>query len=208
MLNVNPNVHWYIQIIYLHKKYFFFSVQFWVCLQLPLVGQPKGQLGWGEEGGHDGTAARGPQVCHSPGRPQGKSLVSFIRRTQIASHAPSHVMSSAVKWILIYLRTLCRRSRGRTLSACHTPQPQQQCMLTGQSGWSQKCCSLGLDRVKTQFIQSVMLDTFLYNISWKHLLPFWCFFFSLWVPSDQLWKVSREELHVRLRPGSQPFHTR
>lgn len=31
---------------------------------------------------------------------------------------------------------------------------------------------------------------------------------SVWVPSDQLREVRRKELHVRLRPGAQSFHTR
>lgn len=38
-----------------------------------MVGQPEGQLGGGEEGGHDGATAGGPQICYSSGHPQGKS---------------------------------------------------------------------------------------------------------------------------------------
>lgn len=60
----------------------FSSLQFWVCLQLPVVGQPQSQLGRGEEGGHDGAAARGPQIRHPPGCPQGQSRVSIFRRLQ------------------------------------------------------------------------------------------------------------------------------
>lgn len=179
-------------------------VQFWVCLQLPLVGQPESQLGWGEEGSHDGTTARGPQICYSPGCPQGESLVVFIRRTQVSTY------SSLIFFALTSLLTWCRRSRGRTSSACRTPQPPRRCTLMGRSGWSRRCCSPGLAKVQTHLIYSYMVDTLLFNIYWKHLLYVTIFmlFCSLWVPSDQLQEVWREELHIRLCPGSQPFHTR
>lgn len=70
----------------------FFSVQLWVRLQLPLVGQPESQLGGGEESGHDGTAARGPQIRNSPGCPQGKPPVPLIRRSEGAPDVKSHVV--------------------------------------------------------------------------------------------------------------------
>lgn len=41
-----------------------------------------------------------------------------------------------------------RRSRGRIWWVCRTPQPPRWCMLTGPSGWSPRCCSLGPDKVK------------------------------------------------------------
>lgn len=62
------------------------SVQFWVCLQLPVAGQPESQLGGGKEGGHDGATAGGPQICHSPGHPQGESAVLPIRKTHIVTY--------------------------------------------------------------------------------------------------------------------------
>lgn len=44
-----------------------------------------------------------------------------------------------------------RRSRGRIWWVCRTPQPLRWCTLTGRSGWSQRCCSPGLDKVGTQW---------------------------------------------------------
>ena len=124
-------------------------VQFWVCVQLPLVGQPESQLGGGKESGHDGATAGGPQICYSPGRPQGESTVSFA---QIATckRKVSHYLPSSLTW--------GRRSRGRTWSACRTPQPQRWCMLMGWSGWSQRCCSPGPAKVQahpTNLVHSV-----------------------------------------------------
>lgn len=118
------------------RLFLLLPLQFWVCLQLPVVGQPESKLGGGEEGGHDGAAARGPQIRHPPGRPQGRFRVSVFRRPQGYGRCFS-------------LWARCRRNRGRTWWACPTPRPQPRCTLMGPSGWSQRCSSLDPDKVGT-----------------------------------------------------------
>jgi len=48
---------------------------------------------------------------------------------------------------LIGCRLRCRKSRGRTWSACRTPRPRPPCTPTGPSGWSRRCSSPGLAKV-------------------------------------------------------------
>lgn len=75
-----------------------------------------------------------------------------------------HQVCSLLLFALVSLWTCCRRSRGRTLSACRTPQPQRWCTLTGRSGWSRRCCSPGLAKVQTHLIYSLVLDTLILDI--------------------------------------------
>lgn len=115
-------------------------LQFWVCLQLPLVGQPESQLGWSEESGHDGTPAGGAQIRHPLGCPQGE-LPVLIGETSV----PNEGLWSFTSPFALWMRR--RRSRGRTWWVCRTPQPQLRCMPTGRSGLSLRCCSLDLAKV-------------------------------------------------------------
>lgn len=93
-------------------------------------------------------------------------------------HKVSHLSYSWKKVKLSPLRSLMfdfvlfwawrRRSRGRTLSACRTPQPQQRCMLMGRSGWSLRCCSLDLAKVPTHTSKFIHLVK-VFNRCWECL---------------------------------------
>lgn len=77
-----------------------------------------------------------------------------------------HRLPLTLKWKCFICSNLtwCRRSRGRTSSACRTQQLQRRCTLMGRSGSSQRCCSPGLAKVQTHLIYLAVVGTVISEI--------------------------------------------